>query len=209
MLAKLPTRERIFSEAVRLFGERGYHETTVGDIEGAVGLTPRAGGFYRHFASKEAVLVEAVGRIADEMIAEVRLAEIVKLKSAHAELLVIARALIRHAETYRSLRLLVQREGHKLRALRKMAAASNKRLASVDLVPWVEDMAKRSGRPVRNPREMALVIFGPIMAQVLAFDRGERAFGADPEAFLETWASHWAAWFEAGPVPAGRATRKA
>lgn len=207
MLDKLPTRERLFLEAIRLFGERGYHETSVGDIEGAAGLTRRAGGFYRHFPSKEAIVVEAVERIAEEMIAEVRLDEVVKLKSARAELLVIARAISRHAEKYRALRLLVQREGHKLPALRKIAANSNKRLASLDLVPWVEDMAKRSGRVVESPREMALAIFGAVSAQIYALDRGERSFGADPEIFLETWANHWASWFDAGPTSAKRLAR--
>jgi AcrR family transcriptional regulator len=194
MLERLSTRERIFVEAVRLFSERGYHETTVGDIEAAAGLTPRAGGFYRHFPSKEDVLALAVRRLADEMIGEIRADEIAKLKSARAELLVIARALIRHAETYRALRLLVQREGHKLAALRKVARTSNERLASIDLIPWLENALKRSGKPTRGARELALTIFGAISAHISFLDRGACAFGAEPEAFLEAWASHWAAW---------------
>jgi AcrR family transcriptional regulator len=39
-----------------LFAERGYAATTVAEIERAAGLTPRASGMYRHFASKQAVL---------------------------------------------------------------------------------------------------------------------------------------------------------
>ena len=50
------TRERIITEAMRLFAERGYRGTTVGDIEQAAGLAPRAGGLYKHFASKDEVL---------------------------------------------------------------------------------------------------------------------------------------------------------
>lgn len=199
MLERLSTRERILGEAVRLFGERGYHETTVGDIERAAGLTPRAGGFYRHFRSKEDILAAAVHRLADEMIAEIRLEEVVKLRSARAELLVIARALIRHAQTHRPVRLLLQREGHKSPVLRKVARTSNERLASIDMIPWLEDMLKRSGRPRRSVRELALVIFGPLVAQIFSLDRGEHAFGAEPEEFLDLWASHWAAWFESKP----------
>jgi AcrR family transcriptional regulator len=54
------TRERIVSEALRLFAERGYAATSVAEIEAASGLSPGAGGLYRHFRSKEEVLGAAV-----------------------------------------------------------------------------------------------------------------------------------------------------
>src|SRR3954463_9880263 len=54
------TRERIVSEALRLFAERGYSATWVAEIEAASGLSPGAGGLYRHFRSKEEVLAAAV-----------------------------------------------------------------------------------------------------------------------------------------------------
>jgi AcrR family transcriptional regulator len=54
------TRERIVSEALRLFAERGYAATSVAEIEAASGLSPGAGGLYRHFRSKEEVLAAAV-----------------------------------------------------------------------------------------------------------------------------------------------------
>jgi AcrR family transcriptional regulator len=54
------TRERIVAEALRLFAERGYAATSVAEIEAASGLSPGAGGLYRHFRSKEEVLGAAV-----------------------------------------------------------------------------------------------------------------------------------------------------
>ena len=54
------TRERIIAEALRLFAERGYSATAVAEIEAAAGLSPGAGGLYRHFKSKEEVLAAAV-----------------------------------------------------------------------------------------------------------------------------------------------------
>jgi AcrR family transcriptional regulator len=54
------TRERIVAEALRLFAERGYSATSVAEIEAASGLSPGAGGLYRHFRSKEEVLSAAV-----------------------------------------------------------------------------------------------------------------------------------------------------
>ncbi len=45
---------------MRLFAERGFRATSVGDIEGAVGLVPRRGALYKHFPSKQALLEAAV-----------------------------------------------------------------------------------------------------------------------------------------------------
>jgi AcrR family transcriptional regulator len=45
---------------MRLFGERGYKETTVAQIEAAVGLSPGSGSLYKHFSSKEALLAAGV-----------------------------------------------------------------------------------------------------------------------------------------------------
>jgi AcrR family transcriptional regulator len=189
-----PSRERIFAAAIELFCERGYHETTVGDIEEAAGLTRRAGGFYRHFQSKDDVLVQAVERMAGEMIADLRLDHVVALKSPRAELLVIAHALLRHAEAYRPFRLFLQREGHRLPALRRAARRANARLAAMDVVPWVENVLARSGRVKVDARELGLVIFGPVLLYLVSVDRGDPAFGLKDEKFLEVWAHHWALW---------------
>ncbi|MEV0686079.1 helix-turn-helix domain-containing protein [Nocardia sp. NPDC050378] len=54
------TRERIMTEALRLFGEQGFAKTSVAQIERAAGLSSGAGGLYRHFRSKDELLVEAV-----------------------------------------------------------------------------------------------------------------------------------------------------
>lgn len=56
------TKERIVTEAMRLFGEHGYRGTTIARIEEASGLTPGAGGLYHHFDSKEAVLAAGIER---------------------------------------------------------------------------------------------------------------------------------------------------
>jgi AcrR family transcriptional regulator len=52
----MATREEIVGAAMHLFARRGYARTSIVQIEEAVGLSPGAGGLYRHFASKEAIL---------------------------------------------------------------------------------------------------------------------------------------------------------
>jgi AcrR family transcriptional regulator len=59
---KTSTRERILDAALELFLERGIAGTTVSDIERAVGLAAGTGSFYRHFKSKEDLVVPAFER---------------------------------------------------------------------------------------------------------------------------------------------------
>ena len=56
------TPDRIVDAGLRLFADKGFQGTTVGEIERQAGLTPRAGALYRHFPSKEAVLEAAFER---------------------------------------------------------------------------------------------------------------------------------------------------
>ena len=51
---KLQTRAELVREAVRLFAERGYDNTTIEDITEAADVSART--FFRYFPSKEAVL---------------------------------------------------------------------------------------------------------------------------------------------------------
>lgn len=59
----LPARDRILDAAISCFASRGYAGTTIADIEAAAGFSPRAGGTYRHFKSKQAILEAAVERL--------------------------------------------------------------------------------------------------------------------------------------------------
>ena len=52
-------RERILSAAVDLFATQGYDATSVAQVIDRAGLTK--GGFYHHFASKDALLYEVYG----------------------------------------------------------------------------------------------------------------------------------------------------
>lgn len=62
---KAQNHEKILSLAARAFRERGGDSSGIGTVMKKVGLTK--GGFYRHFKSKDDLLVEAVARALDEM----------------------------------------------------------------------------------------------------------------------------------------------
>lgn len=56
------TRDRIITSAMGLFAENGYDRTTIAEIEEAAGLSPGSGSLYRHFKSKDELLLAAVQR---------------------------------------------------------------------------------------------------------------------------------------------------
>ena len=62
---KAQNHEKILSVAARSFRERGGDSSGIGTVMKKVGL--KKGGFYRHFKSKDDLLVEAVARAFDEM----------------------------------------------------------------------------------------------------------------------------------------------
>jgi AcrR family transcriptional regulator len=65
-------RGRVLAAAVACFASKGYAATTIADIERAAGLSVGAGGTYRHFASKRAVLeavIDAAVGVPDDEIA--------------------------------------------------------------------------------------------------------------------------------------------
>jgi TetR/AcrR family transcriptional regulator, transcriptional repressor for nem operon len=68
--ATAESRQTIVTTASRLFREKGFDGVGVADIMAAAGLTH--GGFYRHFASKEALIAEAM---ADAFAEKARLLE--------------------------------------------------------------------------------------------------------------------------------------
>ena len=64
---KEATHERIVEAAARAIRRSGYGGTGVADIMKEAGLTH--GGFYAHFASREAMLAEAADRAGAEAVA--------------------------------------------------------------------------------------------------------------------------------------------
>lgn len=63
-------RKELISAAANLFASRGYYAVTVDDIGDAVGLTGPA--LYRHFSSKEALLVAVFDQVIEELAERLR-----------------------------------------------------------------------------------------------------------------------------------------
>ena len=63
-------RKELISVAANLFASRGYYAVTVDDIGDAVGLTGPA--IYRHFSSKEALLVAVFDQVIEQLTTRLR-----------------------------------------------------------------------------------------------------------------------------------------
>jgi AcrR family transcriptional regulator len=106
-----PTKERIVTNALRLFAERGFKGTAVTEIEAAAGLAPGSGGLYSHFKSKDEVLAAAVDH-------SMRLAEtgysvmpLLPLGDLRAELTLVVRGSMVVLNEWRDLMRVLLREG--------------------------------------------------------------------------------------------------
>ena len=106
-------RERVLTAAMRLFGEHGYTATTIAQIEAAAGLSPGAGGLYRHFPSKRAVLEAGV---AAQIAGQAGLVAMINDQGARESLplrdrlLIVAQAGLRRLEQEQDLNRLVMRD---------------------------------------------------------------------------------------------------
>ena len=120
------TRERILAAALDLFIERGVDGTAVSDIERAVGLAAGTGSFYRHFRSKEDVLVASVQRGAAELLHEIEIAgsglprEQDPLKRRMQRYQLLLNAMQRFEPLWR----LIVAEGHRVRDLEQTFTAA-------------------------------------------------------------------------------------
>lgn len=61
----MTTKERLVTEAMRLFSEQGYRATSISQIEKAAGLVPGCGALYNHFKTKDALLAAGIDRQLD------------------------------------------------------------------------------------------------------------------------------------------------
>jgi AcrR family transcriptional regulator len=102
----------IIDAAAELFSERGFEATTVADIAATAGLSPSAGGIYRHFDSKEALLDAVVDLALERVGATERLrAAVASLDlDTHVEIELAGRYLLDRVRESRELLRIMERD---------------------------------------------------------------------------------------------------
>lgn len=190
------TADRLQRAATQLFLERGYRGTTIADIEAAAGLAPRAGTFYRHFESKEALLV-AIGAGIIERPGEVLTETTLSLGDTRAELVLIARGYQLAAERQAPLRALIA-ETASLPGIQTLVAEVERELAE-RLGRW---LARKPATQSMDAAEQWALFIQIIGGWVLWMSKqGTPAIPPelDNQRMLDLWADRWAAVLDKAP----------
>ena len=183
-----PTRQRIIDAALRLFAEQGYVRTTVGQIESAAGLTPRAGGLYKHFPSKQAVLQTALAQRTEQVDAVIAGLEDMPLGDIRTELRLLATVALREFDRERDLLRIVMKEGDQVPELRREFYDRFPRRGYAAALRWLRRALDGYGAQVADPEALGAVILGGIVhLHLMETVFGEPPPDVDRERFLDAW----------------------
>jgi AcrR family transcriptional regulator len=183
------TPERILDAAMRLFAERGYGGTSVGEIERAAGLAPRSGALYQHFNGKEDVLEKAIERHLEAVDDLGAALEMLPLGDLRAELTLLARWNLASLDRRAHLTRFVYREADRLpMELRKKLYARLVERPYAQVVSWLRGRVKEAGVEEPDLHALALIMIEP-MSSYRAIDQlfGRMPGKVDDERFIETW----------------------
>ncbi|MFJ4657069.1 TetR/AcrR family transcriptional regulator [Nocardia sp. NPDC088792] len=186
------TRERLLNSALKLFADKGFAGTTVGDIEGDAGLTPRGGGFYRHFQSKEEVLAAAVDtHIREISQGQAAVLGLLPLGDLRSELTLVCRWLLGAIEQQRDLFRVVERDGDRFPELRDHFRVNLIDAAHLAAVQFTCRWAAETSHPARDPEASATVMIGAVFNYARTqWTYSQPPLGVDRDRFVTTWVDY-------------------
>jgi AcrR family transcriptional regulator len=197
------TRERIIVEAMRLFAERGYRGTTVGDIEQAAGLSPRAGGLYKHFASKEEVVTAGIERHVAEIEEMHSAMDLMPLGDVRAELTLIARWTLHELANEQNLMKIVFRDGDQFPELVELFAERIVNRGYREAATVIGRIFEQAGVQDHDPNAVAAIALGSLVNyRVEEAMFGQPPAGVGEDEFIETWVEVWTRVAATGEVEA-------
>jgi AcrR family transcriptional regulator len=183
------TSERILDAAMRLFAERGYEGTTVGEIERAAGLAPRSGALYQHFENKQDVLERAIERHLGAIDDLGSALEMLPLGDLRAELTLMARWNLASLDRRAALTQFIYREGDRLPA--KLRDKLYDRLVErpySQVVSWLHGRVEDPDDAEPDLHALALIMIEPMSSYRSLQRLFDRVPGAvDDERFIDTW----------------------
>jgi AcrR family transcriptional regulator len=183
---------------MRLFAERGFKATTVGEIEEAAGLVPRSGGLYKHFPSKRALFEEGVERHIRGVEGVERIVDLLPIGDLRSELTLVARWLLAELSSEREVVTLLEKEG---------AAFPEQRDRFFTAVvqrgyTYAAQLARRWLKDIPNADAIDVeALASLVVGSIVAYRRTEWTFGADPlgvdeERFVQTFVDVFASLAE-------------
>lgn len=197
-LVEPTTRERLLNAGMRLFAEKGFQGTTVGEIEAAVGLQPRRGALYKHFASKQELLEAAVQRHFDAIDRAAGVMDDVASADVRAEALALGRWLLSELDSERDLTLVIEQDGDRMPELRdqmrERISDAGYRAAATVITRWAPETV--------DAEALAVNILSPLINfRRSTWTFGVAPLGLDDERMVETWADMCAALVNQSLLP--------
>jgi len=188
-MPQVNTKDRIMEAARKLFMEQGYQNTSIGSIEAEAGLVPRAGAFYRHFDSKQALLVEVARAYVSETPEAFGLDRVADFGDTRSELVAIAlkyeEATIRQKPFTRLI--------EEIRLLDFGTELQDELNAEmmVALAGWLGGKPAAKGLSGRQLSALVINVFGSWLFYLSMVRQG---FRAEPlrDTLLDEWATRWA-----------------
>lgn len=181
------TPERIVDAGTQLFSDRGFKGTTVGELEAAAGLTPRAGALYKHFPSKEAVLEAAFERHIDEIEALHSAIELMPLGDLRAELTLLARFGMQTLVRERALRRIVLTEGDRFPDLKARYRERIVDRSYEEVAGFLRQKMASGEFPEGDAEALAVLMAGALLGYSIEFDVfGRHPAGVDEDRLIGT-----------------------
>jgi AcrR family transcriptional regulator len=182
-------RDRVLAAAMDLFGRQGFHATTVAQIEQAAGLSPGAGGLYRHFRSKHELLETglreqvATGAALRQLLAEAPAPATGVATDPREQLLAVARVGLTRLQEERDLNRLLLRDLAEFPDLLALVRDSELRAVHAGLVAWLHTQPAAGHTDVES---LAAVLMGAVSHYWIMTDvfSGDYPLGVDQDRYL-------------------------
>ncbi len=188
-MAKVNTRDRILEAALKLFRDHGFQKTSIARIETEAGLAPRAGAFYRHFASKQALLVELARKHVSETPEGFGLDTLADFGDTRSELIAIAlkyeEAMVRQKPFARLI--------DEIRLLEFGADLQQQLDADMmnALAAWIRGKPAANSQTEQQTSALVINVFGSWLYYLSLVQRDE-SVGRLRDILLDDWATRWA-----------------
>jgi AcrR family transcriptional regulator len=192
------TRDRIKQAALELFREHGFAKTSIGAIESAAGLVPRAGAFYRYFESKRALLEEIAKTSIAETPEEFDFEALKLYGDTRAELIAIAQIYAKATRRQAPYARLIE-EYRLLEGAKELEEALNERMLEA-LVSWIATKELAQGRSGDELSALALTVFGSWLFYLEKRELGLEIESLSHEFVLDQWASFWSRTLDGASV---------
>jgi AcrR family transcriptional regulator len=147
-------RQALVDAAAKLFAERGYEQTSIGDLSEATGLA--AGGIYHYTSSKEGLLIAICDELLDPLLEQAR-AIVASDASPAQRFREILRTWLLHIESHIPHMLVFTQERHTIEREPQWRAVRRKRKAFEQILDGVLIAGEADGSMAFEDRGLALL----------------------------------------------------